>query len=51
MQVTNYVLKNAAENLLKYFNGTEPSAGEVDKLSEEIAESLVKNHNVSEGKI
>jgi hypothetical protein len=51
MQVTNYILKNAAENLLKYFQGQEPTAGEVDKLSEGIADLLVKNHNVSEGNI
>lgn len=51
MQVTNYILKNAAENLLKYFHGQDPTAGEVDKLSEGIADLLVKNHNVSEGNI
>lgn len=51
MQVTNYILKNAAENLLKHFHGQDPTAGEVDKLSEGITDLLVKNHNVSEGNI
>lgn len=51
MHVTNQLIKVCAGELLKTLKGTEPSAGDVDSLSEEIAILLVKNHNVSRGKI
>lgn len=47
----NSFIKDTSAELLKHFKGTEPSAGEVDNLSEDIAKILVTKFNVSEGKV
>ncbi len=47
----NAFIKDTAAELLKRFKGVEPSAGEVDSLSEDIAEILTNKYNVSKGNV
>lgn len=51
MTVTNSLIKRVSTDLLETLKGEPASAGEVDNLSEDIAEILVTKFNVSEGKV
>lgn len=51
MTVTNSLIKRVSTDLLETLKGEPASAGEVDKLSETIAEALVNDRGVSKGVI
>lgn len=48
--VTNFAVKRIATDLLKVLTGQEPSAGEVDNLSDDLKKLLTEKYGVQESR-